>query len=189
MNGLTNGYLEIIIGPMFSGKTTRLIDIYKQYKLCNNQIIVLNHSIDERYDTVGMVTHDLNSIPCLKLSSLMCTTEILEWKDASVVLINEGQFFNDIIPFVKACLNAKKHVYVCGLDGDFERKKFGNILDLIPLCDKVTKLSSLCTQCKDGTKAIFSKRLSGEHEQTIVGHSNYAPVCRKCYETSTPFAC
>jgi thymidine kinase len=81
-------------------------------------------------------------------------------------------------------LSSKKKIYICGLDGDFERKKFGTILDLIPLCDKVTKLTSLCSQCKDGTPGIFSMRLTSEKEQTVVGSDNYIPVCRKCYESS-----
>jgi len=67
------------------------------------------------------------------------------------------------------------------LDGDFERKRFGTILDLIPLCDKVTKLTSLCSLCKNGTPGIFSMRLTNETDQTVVGSDNYIPVCRKCY--------
>ena len=74
-----------------------------------------------------------------------------------------------------------KKIYVGGLDGDFERKKFGQILDLIPLSDKVTKLTSLCSICKDGTPGIFSKRITTETEQTVVGSDNYIPVCRTCY--------
>jgi thymidine kinase len=76
----------------------------------------------------------------------------------------------------------KKRVYISGLDGDFERKKIGQILDLIPLCDKVTKLTSICNKCKNGTPGIFSKRLTGEKEQTVIGADNYIPVCRECYE-------
>ena len=79
-------------------------------------------------------------------------------------------------------LKYNKRVYICGLDSDFERKKFGQILDLIPLCDKVNKLTSLCSQCKDGTPGIFSMRLTSEKQQTLVGSDNYIPVCRKCYE-------
>ena len=79
-------------------------------------------------------------------------------------------------------LNHNKKVYVCGLDGDFERKKFGQILNLIPLCDKVTKLTSLCSVCKNGAPGIFSKRITLETEQTVVGSDNYIPVCRKCYK-------
>ena len=101
---------------------------------------------------------------------------------SEVILINEGQFFEDLYDVVIDMLRFNKRVYVCGLDSDFERKKFGQILDLIPLCDKVNKLTSLCSQCKDGTPGIFSMRLTNETEQTIVGSDSYIPVCRKCYE-------
>ena len=103
---------------------------------------------------------------------------------SSDLLVNEAQFFSDLEEFVKKLLNKNKKIYICGLDGDFKCKKFGTILDLIPLCDKVTKLSSLCSICKDGTPGIFSKRLSLEEEQTVVGSSNYIPVCRKCYHAT-----
>jgi thymidine kinase len=101
-----------------------------------------------------------------------------------VILINEGQFFPDLFEFVNSLLLERKKVYICGLDGDFERKKFGSILELIPLCDKVTKLTSLCSLCRDGTPGIFSMRLTQETEQTVVGSENYIPVCRKCYQKS-----
>jgi thymidine kinase len=78
-------------------------------------------------------------------------------------------------------LSQGKKIYVGGLDGDFERKKFGQILDLIPMCDKINKLTSLCSICKNGVPGIFSKRLTLETEQTIVGSDNYIPVCRSCY--------
>jgi thymidine kinase len=79
-------------------------------------------------------------------------------------------------------LKHNKKIYICGLDGDFERKKFGQILELIPFCDKVTKLTSLCSICKNGTPAIFSLRITNEKEQTVIGSENYLPVCRDCYD-------
>ena len=103
-------------------------------------------------------------------------------RDSDVILINEGQFFPDLYDVVVDMLAHNKKIYICGLDGDFERKKFGQILDLIPLCDKVTKLTSLCSQCKNGTPGIFSMRLTNETAQTVVGSDNYIPVCRKCYK-------
>ena len=102
--------------------------------------------------------------------------------NADVILINEGQFFEDLLPAVQHMLQHNKKIYIGGLDGDFERKKFGQILDLIPLCDKVTKMTSLCSLCKNGTAGIFSKRITKEREQTVVGSSNYIPVCRSCFE-------
>jgi thymidine kinase len=194
-------YLEIILGPMYASKSTRLVEIYKQCKFCNIPVVVINHSIDNRYDDKLMSTHDQIKIPCIKTEKLLeLWTE--EYSDletnieliprieeklmiirSSVILINEGQFFSDLEQFVKKMLENGKQIYVCGLDGDFERKKFGYILDLIPLCDKVTKLTSLCGLCKNGTTGIFSKRITFEKEQTIIGSDNYIPVCRNCYET------
>jgi thymidine kinase len=117
------------------------------------------------------------------LSKLENCLAIKEVKDAHVILINEGQFYPDLHDSVVTMLNHDKKVYICGLDGDFERKKFGQILDLIPMCDKVSKISSLCGICKNGNPGIFSMRLTDEKDQTVVGVSNYLPVCRKCYSS------
>ena len=73
-----------------------------------------------------------------------------------------------------------KRVYVCGLDGDFQRKKFGSILDIIPLCDEVYKIQAICKNCKQ-MSAIFTHRLTCETEQKVIGSSNYIPVCRNCF--------
>jgi thymidine kinase len=192
--------LEIILGGMYAGKTSRLVEIYKQCKFCDISVAVINHSIDNRYDNELMSTHDHIKIPCIKTEKLLdlWTEDDIDLKNnielvprikdklsvirSDVILINEGQFFEDLEEFVKKLLENRKKIYVCGLDGDFERKKFGKILDLIPLCDKVTKLTSLCSLCKNGTPGIFSKRITCEKEQTIVGSDNYIPVCRNCYE-------
>ncbi len=196
---LESAYIELIIGPMYSGKTSRLVEIYKQCKFCDISVAVINHSIDNRYDEELLSTHDQIKIPCIKTERLfdVWTDDICLETDVSlvprikekfkvatsrVILINEGQFFPDLEEFVKKLLSNDKKVYICGLDGDFERKKFGQILDLIPLCDKVTKLTSLCSICKNGTPGIFSKRITSEKEQTVVGSDNYIPVCRKCYD-------
>ena len=197
----SRAYLEVIIGPMFSSKTTRLVELYKQCKFCNIPVSVINHCIDNRYDDELLSTHDKIKIPCIKTERLMdlwieqidleeSIDDIPRGKDkfkigmSNVILINEGQFFPDLEEFVRLLLLNNKQVYVCGLDGDFERKKFGQILDLIPLCDKVTKLTSLCSVCKNGTPGIFSMRLTNETEQTVVGSENYIPVCRVCYHTN-----
>jgi thymidine kinase len=188
------GYLEIIIGPMFSSKTSTLLEIYKKCKFCNISVSIINHSIDQRYHNTMVSTHDKIMAPCIqanKLSEIWLNdnidNELVDndsytlLQNSGVILINEGQFFSDLYEVVVDMLNKNKKVYICGLDGDFERKKFGSVLDLIPLCDKVTKLTSLCSLCKDGTPGIFSMRLTKEREQTVVGSENYIPVCRKCY--------
>ena len=189
-------YLELFIGPMFSGKTSKLVEIYKQCIFCNIPVAVINHSLDQRYDNTLLSTHDKVMIPCIQTNKLIDIWYYKKYTDevflgrvddsaklinADVIIINEGQFFEDLLPAVEHMLQHNKKIYVGGLDGDFERKKFGQILDLIPLCDKVTKMTSLCGLCKNGTAGIFSKRISLEKEQTVVGSDNYIPVCRSCY--------
>jgi thymidine kinase len=178
------GYLEIILGPMYSGKTSRLVEIYKQCMFCNLSVVAINYSLDQRYDLHLLSTHDQIKIPCVQtelLSDILLEENV---RKAEVVLINEGQFFDDLYSTIKTMLSMKKQIYIAGLDGDFERKKFGQILDLIPLCDRVTKLTSLCSKCKNGKQAIFSLRLTSEKEQLLIGSDNYIPVCRNCYENN-----
>lgn len=195
-----NGYLEIILGSMYSGKTSRLVEIYNQCKFCDIPVAAINHDIDNRYDEELLSTHDKIKIPCIKTNllkniwspdiktisdknniSYKANGNCIITKYSNVILINEGQFFEDLYEVVNDMINHGKQVYICGLDGDFERKKFGQILDLIPLCDKVTKLTSLCSLCKNRTPGIFSMRLTNERQQTVVGSENYIPVCRTCY--------
>lgn len=180
-NHQQNGYLEVILGPMFSSKTSRLIEIYKQCVFCSIPVTVFNHAIDKRYHDTLLSNHDKVMVPCVQLENL-ANEWIRDGAASDVILINEGQFFPDLVEAVKQMLQLKKRVFVCGLDGDFERKKFGQILDLIPLCDKVSKQHSLCSLCKDGTAAIFSMRLTQDKQQMLVGSNNYLPVCRMCYE-------
>jgi len=183
-------YLELIIGPMFSGKTSRLLELYRQYNQCNLNIVVINHSIDNRYNHSSILTnHDKISIPCISVSNISSiwnnesSPYFKQLREADIILINEGQFFEDIYDSVKDMINYNKYIYISGLDGDFKREKFGKILDLIPLCDKVTKLTSICGFCKNGTKGLFSLRKTAEQNQTLVGVDEYIPVCRQCYNS------
>jgi len=178
-------YLELIVGPMFSGKTSKLLEIYKQCKFCNINVQIINHKSDTRYDDKLLSSHDKIMAPCIqteKLKDIWNDNKSDKLKNAEVILINEGQFFDDLFDIVLDMLKQNKKVYVCGLDGDFQRKKFGQILDLIPLCNKIYKCTSLCSLCKDGTAGIFTMRLTNEMQQTLVGSDNYVPVCRKCFD-------
>jgi thymidine kinase len=185
-NNMSNSaYLEIIVGPMFSGKTSKLLEIYKQYKFCDIPVVIVNYYLDKRYHESMVSSHDKMMAPCIqadKLSDILNEQDVINSK---VLLINEGQFFEDLYIVVLELLNKGKKIYIGGLDGDFERKKFGQILDLIPLCDKITKLTSLCSICKNGTPGIFSMRLTQEKQQTVIGSDNYIPVCRNCYVTNS----
>lgn len=178
------GYLKVILGPMFSGKTTELIRIYRRYSACNIPVCVINHASDQtRYSTEKMSSHNKEQINSYNFEKLYhCIEEDFVHK-VKVILINEGQFFEDLIEVVDILVNVyKKEVYVCGLDGDFKRQKFGKILDLIPNCDDVIKLKALCRNCCQND-ALFTFRLSNEKEQTVVGVDNYVSLCRGCYNS------
>ena len=181
-NSIGLGYMEVIIGPMFSGKTSRLIEIYKEH-MDEYNVTVINHKSDDRYtkDSDKMYTHDGLNIPCVYTETLSELSDNKPTTSTKVILINEGNFFPDLVPYVLKQVEQKNNiVYVAGLDGDFQRHKFGTMLDLIPYADKVTKLSGKCNSCT--RKALFSYRVDQTNkEQQLVGTDEYLPLCRQCY--------
>lgn len=184
---MDNGYLEVIFGPMFSGKTTTIIQRYKQHTLLGHTIMVINYFQDKRYANKGLYSHDGMNIDCIQAETLkqVIYDDKYNIDKHNVIIINEGQFFSDIFETVIDLVeNKQKIVYVCGLDSDFQRKKFGNLLELIPYCDNIIKLQSLCMKCKTGKKALFSKRITTDESQIVIGSDNYIPVCRSCYLTN-----
>ena len=183
-----SGYLGILLGPMFSGKTTRIIQLYKTRTYIGKKVVVINYIADTRYHETMLSTHDHVMIPCILIEDLKDAWENKEnpnYSDihsADTILINEGQFFKNLFTIVLEMVEKeKKEVHICGLDGDFKRNIFGELLQLIPYCDYIEKLTSLCACCKDGTKALFSHRITSEDKQIVVGSDNYTPLCRKCY--------
>jgi thymidine kinase len=186
MSTRNNGYLELILGSMFSGKTSYLLDVYKKCVFCNIPVAVINYAADNRYTSEPMMsTHDKQMIPCILANTIKEAIEanMKEIDSAETILINEGQFFPDIEEQVKSLVEqSNKRVYICGLDGDFERKPIGSLLQLVSFSDHITKLKSLCSLCRDGTPGVFSFRTSREVDQVVIGSSNYIPLCRGCYQ-------
>tara|TARA_X000000950_G_C13485683_1_gene485640 strand:- start:15 stop:554 length:540 start_codon:yes stop_codon:yes gene_type:complete len=170
-------YLKVILGPMFSGKTTALMDIYE--KVNKQRVIVINHAFDNRYDINYLCNHNGRKIQCEKVNDLFefCKKNKNEY---DIFLINEGQFFENLYKTVLMLVeNENKHVVVCGLDGDYQRKPMGEIINLIPISDEIVKLKS---NCRCGNKAIFTSRMINEKKQMLVGGSDmYEPLCRKCW--------
>lgn len=182
-------YLELVIGPMFSGKTSKIIDIYKKAKFCEKNVVVINYTYDQRYSKTELSSHDKIMIPCTQTTSLNSLFDLktktgnIDISKLDIILINEGQFFNDLFPWVSYIIeNYPIHIYICGLDSDYKKQKFGQILDLVPICDKITKLTSWCAICRNGTPGIYSHRVSNEQEQLVIGNDNYISLCRKCYK-------
>ena len=189
INNMINdtGYLEIIVGPMWSGKTTELVKLYNKFNFCDINILAINYLHDTRYSENNISTHDEISIPCKMVENLKDISDILNDKlidifnESQVILINEGQFFKDINEWVNIAVNKyNKHIYICGLDGDYKRNSFNNFLELIPYCDKVKKYNAICSNCKQ-KPAIFTHRINDNIEQELIGNHIYKPMCRKCY--------
>ena len=187
-NNFESGFLSLIIGPMWSGKTSKLVDLYKQFTFCEILVLPINYSLDTRYGNDCISTHDERRISCKTAQTLNAIVDIGngkttdDFEKSKVILINEGQFFTDIKEWALCAVEKhNKHVYICGLDGDFKREKFGDLLDLIPYCDEVTKLKSICPNCKENHAIFTHRRDSQEKDQVLIGLDEYIPLCRTCY--------
>jgi thymidine kinase len=178
------GSLELIIGPMFSGKTTELIRRINRHSVIGKSSLIINSSRDSRCGE-EIKTHDNQRVSAIKVSSLDSHTLRDTIGNVDVVAVDEAQFFTDLLSFVHWCLyTKKKHVIIAGLNGDFRQNKFGDIIDLIPQANQIDKLSSLCIRCGDGTPAHFSTRTRGGKHQTEIGDKDsYESVCRKHLES------
>ena len=176
-----NGELNLVIGPMFSGKSTELLRIYNKYKR-NYKIIVINHKKDTRYGENTVNTHNNDSIVSINVNNLENINIIKKINSFDIILIDEGQFFDDLYIFCKNIVdNFKKIIYIFGLSGDTNREKFGQILDIIPICDNITHLKSICNICSH-INAPFTLRKTNNKDQLLVGGSDeYMAVCRVCW--------
>ena len=182
MNQTNIGSLHIYIGSMFAGKSTKLIEWYNTGIQFDEHVVVLTHSIEDRYSKEELSTHNLEKIQCLKYNSIekFMKEQSIILDSCNTILIDEAQFFPDLMKCVELVEKFGKKIAIFGLDGDFQRQKFGNILDLIPFSDTVEKLHARCNECENN--AIFSHRIIRQKEQIVIGSKDiYIPLCRKCY--------
>lgn len=174
--------LDLIIGPMFSGKSTELIRRINIAKMISNHVFVVSHVSDTRYAKGKICTHNHVTEYCHSHSELKPFLNDPQFIKATHVFIEEGQFFKDLEDFViEAVEGYKKQVTVSALDGTYQRKPFMNVLNLVPFADHVTRLQAICVHCKDGTPAPFSKRITNIDAPDILvgGAKEYESVCRK----------
>jgi thymidine kinase len=173
------GWIEVICGSMFSGKTEELIRRLKRAKIANLKVEIFKPLIDVRFDDNAVVSHDSNSI----LSTPVATSrEILELTDAAdLVGIDEAQFFDqELIDVCEAVALRGARVIVAGLDMDYRGKPFGPVPQLLAIADFITKLHAICAVC--GNLASMSFRKTGNGQQVLLGEQDiYEPRCRKCY--------
>lgn len=181
MSWYNKGYLEMIIGPMFSGKSTELIRRIRLAKSINKSVLVIKPKLDDRYLKNEIVSHNFDSEKCVIVNLLSEIDSSVSRYD--LIIIDEAQFFSDLKEYVvKWTDNYNLHVVIGGLDGDFKRKPIGQILELIPYADVCEKQKSFCKLCLDGTEAIYSLKVSKNESQIEIGGEDiYKPVCRKHY--------
>lgn len=175
VNKMSCGKLTLVLGPMYSGKTTYLLNLVRTIE----NFVVFKHKSDNRYQLTNIISHKNQSHHCIPISKIEEINNLIN-ENTSNILIDEGQFFENLSTFVKTLVNEqKKNVYISGLDGDFEQKPFGNgdLLNLIPFADEVIILKSKCYICNN--PAPFSKRLCKNSSQILIGSTKlYQPVCR-----------
>ena len=185
--------LELILGSMFAGKSSMAIQKVRRAQSLGWKCCVLTSAIDVRYDSSAssIRTHSTESMPAIGVRTLLEALYVDTYLQAKLVIIEEGQFFPDLYDVVMRMVEEDmKEVIVVGLDGDANRKPFGQILDLIPKADSYMKLTAFCKLCKDGTPGIFSAKVlafadanaKAEEKQICVGAEDmYMAVCRKHY--------
>uniref|UniRef100_A0A8C5R0J2 Thymidine kinase n=1 Tax=Leptobrachium leishanense TaxID=445787 RepID=A0A8C5R0J2_9ANUR len=169
---------SVIFGPMFSGKSTELMRRVRRFQVAQYKCIVIKYARDTRYSKEHLATHDRSTMSAVSACALRDVfTEALS---CCVIGIDEGQFFPDTVEFCENMANHGKTVIVAALDGTFQRKAFGDILNLVPLAESVVKLNAVCMECY--REAAYTQRLGTEKEVEVIGGADkYHSVCRQCY--------
>jgi thymidine kinase len=182
LKGERRGWIEVICGSMFSGKTEELIRRLKRVRIANLKVEIFKPAIDTRYDQLNIVSHDENAIISTPVDNSQ--TILLLAGDADVVGIDEAQFFDDQLPEVcdQLALSGIR-VIVAGLDMDYLGKPFGPMPFLLAKADYITKLHAICVKC--GNIANYSYRKSEKPGQLLLGEKDaYEPRCRYCYHNA-----
>jgi thymidine kinase len=179
LSGERRGFIEVICGSMFSGKTEELIRRLKRVKIANLSAEIFKPKIDRRYHEQHIISHDENAIISTPIDNSQ--TILLLAQNADVIGIDEAQFFDDQLPDVCDQLALRGvRVIVAGLDMDYTGKPFGQMPNLLAKADFITKLHAICVRC--GNMASYSYRKSSESERVVLGEMDlYEPRCRKCF--------
>lgn len=178
-DGTGPGWIEVISGSMFSGKTEELIRRLKRAMLASEQVEIFKPLLDNRYSLSKVVSHDANEIPSHGVESAV---EIIPLsKDFDVVGIDEAQFLgSELVEVVNQLANNGKRVIVAGLDMDFKGTPFEPMDQLMAIAEYVTKVHAVCMQC--GNMASFSYRLNDKEEKIVIGEQGtYMALCRSCF--------
>lgn len=173
------GWIEVICGSMFSGKTEELIRRLKRAAFAKQTILLFKPRIDDRYATEAVVSHQGQTWQAVQVDS---ATQVLEnWRNEQIVAIDEVQFFDEaIVAVCNELANKGVRVIVAGLDMDFKGLPFGPMPQMMAIAEYVSKVHAICVSC--GKLAQFSHRTVAQTEQVLVGAvEKYKPLCRTCY--------
>ncbi len=178
------GWIEVICGSMFSGKTEELIRRLKRAQFAKQKVEIFKPSVDTRYHDIKVVSHtgiEIHSTPVASSSNIFLLAA-----DTEVVGIDEAQFFDDELPNVcKQLADKGVRVIVAGLDMDFQGKPFGPMPQLLASAEYVTKVHAICVDC--GQLAYVSHRTVANENLVLLGETdNYKPLCRQCFNSSNP---
>lgn len=178
--GQRSGWIEVICGSMFSGKTEELIRRLKRAKIANQRVEIYKPKKDDRYHETKVVSHDENAISSTPVAESAHILDVAP--DVRVIGVDEAQFFDDRLPQVCETLALRGvRVIVAGLDMDFLGNPFGPMPSLLAMAEYVTKVHAICPHC--GNLATHSYRLTAEQETVVLGEKDkYEPRCRICYQ-------
>ncbi len=173
------GWIEVICGSMFSGKTEELIRRLRRAEFAKQRVEIFKPGVDTRYDETNVVSHDSTTIRSTPVPS--SSNLLLLASDIQVVGIDEAQFFDDGLPEVcEQLANTGVRVIAAGLDMDFQGRPFGPMPQLMAIAEYVTKVHAICMHC--GGLATFSHRTSASQELVLLGETDsYEPLCRSCF--------
>lgn len=181
----TGGRIELIIGPMFAGKTTELMRRLRRETYARRSCFMIKYSKDTRYSTDSMASHDRVFLKAnAAVHSLADVGD--EWQSFDIIGIDEGQFFPDLLSFATKAADAGKTVIISALDGDYRREPFGHVCDIIPHCESVDKLTAVCMICHDRPGTFTRRTMTGNSEQEVIGGAEmYVSTCRTCFAAET----
>ncbi|MDA3880410.1 MAG: thymidine kinase [Prolixibacteraceae bacterium] len=180
INGkVRKGWIEVICGSMFSGKTEELIRRLNRARIAKQRVEIFKPIIDNRYSTEDVVSHNETTIRSTPVDT--AANIILLSGDVDVIAIDEAQFFdNTLLEVSNKLANMGIRVIIAGLDMDFQGKPFGPMPMLMSVAEHVTKVHAICMRC--GSLANFSHRLSTDEKLVVLGEKNeYEPLCRECF--------
>jgi len=177
------GWIEVICGSMFSGKTEELIRRLKRARIAKQKVEIFKPMVDVRFDIVNVVSHDENSIPSTPVES--ASQILLMTNDVDVVGIDEAQFFDsELMSVCNTLANQGIRVIVAGLDMDYLGNPFGPIPSLLAIAEDVTKVHAVCMNC--GDLASYSHRTIPNDRLVLLGEKeSYEPLCRRCFQEKT----